>query len=294
MHFVRSPRFEPFLTLALGNEHGQGLAPEDWLEIAHLAGDLADIGSPSAMLSALRALPAATFLTDDRRQAALSALANFLPTFWVAWSAATHAYEAAAERLQTRIDGAQDIGAALGLPIELEPRRRGLRAPGHRLVPNRIARIEISPSAFNTRGFWHLGAVAGGRQVIYLPARDDILAGFMKGGASAGSATAQPAAAEARIALVLRALGDQSRLAITQLLARETLSAADIGRRLDLSAPAVSYHLGDLRKAGLIRTRPQGAALEISLDPDAFEDLGARVLAYLKSGPMPGRSRRKS
>lgn len=295
IRFDVSPRFEPFLALASQAVGPRGNRPAIWLGVAHLAGDLALNESPSALAAALRDVPAAAFADQGGDKASiLSELDDFLAPFWARWSAATTAYRAAAARLEARLDPASDLGEALGFPMELELRRRGLRAPGQRLAPNRLAAIEICPSAFNTDHFWHLGPITGGRHVIYLPVHDATLADLMR--ADTGEKRIATASAPQQIALLLRALGDQSRLAMAQLLARETLSAAELGRRLDLSAPAVSYHLGDLRRAGLLHERAVGASLQLSLEARAFDDLGDRILGYLRKHPLPdrpGRSRQR-
>jgi DNA-binding transcriptional ArsR family regulator len=293
-----SLRFEPFLALASEMAGRRCTGSATWLGVAHLVGDLmpSPAASPASLLAALRDMPAAAFTDQGGDKASiLRELGDFLDPFWARWAAAAAAYQAAAARLEARLDPASDLGEALGFPMELELRRRGLRAPGQRLAPNRLAAIEICPSAFNADHFWHLGPIAGGRHVIHLPVHDATLADLMR--VDAGGKRIATASAPQQIALLLRALGDQSRLAMAQLLARETLSAAELGRRLDLSAPAVSYHLGDLRKAGLIRERPVGASLQLSLEARAFEDLGDRILGYLRENPLPdqpGRSRRRA
>lgn len=298
IRFEVSPRFEPFLALASETAGARSTGSVTWLGIAHLVGDLmpSPAASAASLLAALRDMPAAAFTDQGGDKASiLSELGDFLDPFWARWSAAAAAYQAAAARVEARLDPASDLGAALGFPIELDLRRRGLRAPGQRLAPNRLAAIEICPSAFNIGHFWHLGPITGGRQVIHLPVHDATLAELMQADTKGQPIAAAPAPQQ--VALLLRALGDQSRLALAQLLARETLSAAELGRRLDLSAPAVSYHLGDLRKAGLIRERAVGASLQLSLEARAFDDLGDRILGYLRTHPLPdrpGRSRQRA
>ena len=49
------------------------------------------------------------------------------------------------------------------------------------------------------------------------------------------------------------ALSDPTRRAILELLKGGRLSAGDIGNNFDMTLPAVSYHLGKLKKADLIR-----------------------------------------
>lgn len=62
----------------------------------------------------------------------------------------------------------------------------------------------------------------------------------------------------------LAALGQESRLAIVQLLFREGpdgLSAGEIAGRLRLSAPTLSFHLAHLHRAGLLTFRRKGNSI---------------------------------
>jgi DNA-binding transcriptional ArsR family regulator len=304
-----SPAFEPFLALSdMANTDGMSLTGAFWLELAGLAVDRADRPALADLPAILAALPpediAGVGMTDAQRQRAIAELGTFLEVFAPRWTASQDAYGMAAERLRDRILAGGDLGASLGFGIELDPRRRGLRggAGMPRLAPARIAAIEIFPSAFNRRHFWHLGTAQGGKHRIYLPCHDAMLADRMAPAVRPESAPAVIAAVSGaerphEIAGIFRALGDASRWAIAQLIARETLSAAEIGRRLGLSPPAMSYHLAELRRAGLVLERTDGAARRISIDPAAFAELGARSLHHLRAAPLPQllpRSRRKS
>lgn len=274
-----SARFEPFLALAQ-----RGNRPENWLRAAREAGVI-DAGTWPQDLPGR--------LEDNATAAALRA---FLPEFQLLWVRHAAAYAAAAARLRMRLEqGAGDLGAAFGFTLELDPRRRGLRQDGapHRLAPNRLSAIHLLPSAFNPGHFWHLGAPQGGRHAVYLPCHDAMLAAAI---AEASAPARRVDQAPAEVARVFAALGDASRLAMAQILARETLSAAELGRRLDLSPPAISHHLGALRAAGLVDEQRLGASVQLGLRRAAFAQLGARMLDYLTEAALPvipPRSRRR-
>ena len=53
--------------------------------------------------------------------------------------------------------------------------------------------------------------------------------------------------------MVLRALGDPTRLRLMRLIAQEPRSAQALARELKLSLPTVSHHMRELRTAGLVR-----------------------------------------
>jgi ArsR family transcriptional regulator len=65
----------------------------------------------------------------------------------------------------------------------------------------------------------------------------------------------------------LRALGDEVRLSLVRTLASgDEVKVTDLAATLLISQPLVSWHLGALRRSGLVRTRRQGREVYISLD----------------------------
>ena len=66
------------------------------------------------------------------------------------------------------------------------------------------------------------------------------------------------------------ALGDETRQQIIVLLEKvETLNVGELTKRLPLSRPAISHHLGVLRQAGLVGIRRQGKENHYFLTIDA-------------------------
>lgn len=66
-------------------------------------------------------------------------------------------------------------------------------------------------------------------------------------------------APQPEVATFLRALADETRLAIIQLLAVGDLRSSEIGGRLRLPTNALAYHVKQLRAAGLLRERRSSA-----------------------------------
>jgi DNA-binding transcriptional ArsR family regulator len=62
--------------------------------------------------------------------------------------------------------------------------------------------------------------------------------------------------------LVLRALGDPTRLRLLRLLAVEPRSPQSLAIELKLSLPTVSHHIRELRISGLIRIEMAGKGRE--------------------------------
>lgn len=77
----------------------------------------------------------------------------------------------------------------------------------------------------------------------------------------------------------LKFLSDRNRLRILSVLTRAEICVCDLIDELALPQSLVSYHLGKLKKAGLVRTRRDAQWIYYSLDPDAW----ARLIAPLAS-----------
>ena len=74
----------------------------------------------------------------------------------------------------------------------------------------------------------------------------------------------------------LSALAQESRLAIYRLLVRrgpEGYAVGDIGERLGIPGPTLSFHLKTLAQAGLISARKEGRFLYYSTDFDQMNSL---------------------
>jgi ArsR family transcriptional regulator len=85
----------------------------------------------------------------------------------------------------------------------------------------------------------------------------------------------------------LKFLSDRNRLRILTLLARAETCVCDVIDELDLPQPLVSYHLGKLRKAGLVRARRDAQWIYYSLDPDAWSALTAPLTGLLQPVELP-------
>jgi DNA-binding transcriptional ArsR family regulator len=68
-------------------------------------------------------------------------------------------------------------------------------------------------------------------------------------------------------------LGDGTRRAIVECLARGPLAVGELARDLPVSRPAVSQHLKVLKSARLVRDRAAGTRRVYQLDPSGLEAL---------------------
>lgn len=65
---------------------------------------------------------------------------------------------------------------------------------------------------------------------------------------------------------LFKALSDETRLRILKLLEHGELCVCDIVSALDMIQPKVSFHLGVLKEAGLIKDRKDGKWINYSID----------------------------
>jgi DNA-binding transcriptional ArsR family regulator len=70
-------------------------------------------------------------------------------------------------------------------------------------------------------------------------------------------------------------LGDPTRRAIFELLARRPSSVGELAGQLPISRPAVSQHLRMLKDGGLVTSRPEGTRRVYRLNPEGVTALRA-------------------
>ena len=85
----------------------------------------------------------------------------------------------------------------------------------------------------------------------------------------------------------LKFLSDRNRLRILTCLARAETCVCDLIDELGLPQPLVSYHLGKLRKVGLVRARRDAQWIYYSLDPAAWARLTAALTGLLLPVALP-------
>ncbi|MEK7308049.1 MAG: metalloregulator ArsR/SmtB family transcription factor [Nitrospirota bacterium] len=69
-----------------------------------------------------------------------------------------------------------------------------------------------------------------------------------------------------RILLIFKALSEETRLRILKLLENCELCVCDITDVLNMTQPNISFHLGMLKEAGIIKDRREGRWMHYSLD----------------------------
>ena len=72
------------------------------------------------------------------------------------------------------------------------------------------------------------------------------------------------------LASVFKALSDETRLKVIKLLEHGELCVCDITAALDMSQPKISFHLGVLKNAGLLKNRKAGKWMHYALDDSDY------------------------
>lgn len=98
------------------------------------------------------------------------------------------------------------------------------------------------------------------------------------------------------IELITRAIGDESRKKILDLLTVGELPASAIFEQFEYAAPTISRHLSVLKEAGLVQTRREGVFIYYSLNKEQFKELEAWLQAFVpvKVKPKVERTERPS
>lgn len=68
-----------------------------------------------------------------------------------------------------------------------------------------------------------------------------------------------------------RALSDDTRFRILEVLVGKETCVCELVDRLDVAQPLLSHHLKTLKEAGLVRARKRGRWMFYALDPDVLD-----------------------
>lgn len=81
---------------------------------------------------------------------------------------------------------------------------------------------------------------------------------------------------------VFKALNDETRRQIIELLKDKGMNAGEIADEFNISKPSISHHLDILKQAGLITGEKKGQFIEYSLNTTILEDLLTWILTLKK------------
>lgn len=84
-----------------------------------------------------------------------------------------------------------------------------------------------------------------------------------------------------KIALFYKAMGDETRLRILWVLRKTPYCVQDLANLMEMTEPAISYQLKELRMAKLVKSRREGKKVYYSLRDDCVQDLLDLTLVHV-------------
>lgn len=81
---------------------------------------------------------------------------------------------------------------------------------------------------------------------------------------------------------LFKALNDETRRQIVELLKERDMNAGEIAEQFDISKPSISHHLDILKRADLITGEKKGQFVEYSLNTSILEDVINWILTLKK------------
>lgn len=88
-----------------------------------------------------------------------------------------------------------------------------------------------------------------------------------------------------------RALADETRLQILELLRGGERCVCELTEALDLRQSLLSFHLKTLKDAGLVRDRREGRWMYYAVEEDAVRDMATRLTKLVGERRRPARGR---
>jgi len=82
---------------------------------------------------------------------------------------------------------------------------------------------------------------------------------------------------------LFKALNDDTRRQIVELLKNKDMNAGEIAAHFDISKPSISHHLDILKRADLITSQKKGQFIHYSLNTTILEDLISWILTLKKT-----------
>ncbi len=81
---------------------------------------------------------------------------------------------------------------------------------------------------------------------------------------------------------IFKALNDETRRDILELLRKQEMTAGDIADQFHISKPSISHHLDILKRADLITAEKSGQFIFYSINTTIIEDVLQWILTFKK------------
>lgn len=82
--------------------------------------------------------------------------------------------------------------------------------------------------------------------------------------------------------ILFKALNDQTRREILELLQKKDMTAGEIADKFNISKPSISHHLDLLKQAGLVESIKNGQYVNYSLNTTVVDDILKWFLQFQK------------
>jgi DNA-binding transcriptional ArsR family regulator len=178
-----------------------------------------------------------------------------------------------------------ELAGELNLPVVFDEDAEELRPKtGSAIAFDRVDRVYLAPSAFNTRRWWAKYEGKHQRFNLYFPiARGAVSPNRIPDEQRPTREPARQSHHTVNAESVFRALGDTTRYAIASVLARTPTTSAELARSLKVSKPTITHHVQALRAAGLIEEEPAGGSNRLSLNRETVAALSDAALEHFFS-----------
>ncbi len=82
--------------------------------------------------------------------------------------------------------------------------------------------------------------------------------------------------------LLFKALNDETRRQILELLKNKDMTAGEIAEQFHMSWPSISHHLELLKRAGLITAQKEGQYINYSINRTVLDEILAWIIQLTK------------
>ncbi len=178
-----------------------------------------------------------------------------------------------------------ELTRELSLPVAIDEEAGELRPKaGPAIKTDRVDRLYLIPSGFNTRRWWAKYETRPQRFSLYFPiARRAASPNRIVEEDWQAPEPPRKSSHAVNAESVFRALGDTTRYAIASVLARTPTTSAELARSLKVSKPTITHHVQALRQAGLIEEEPGGGSNRLSLNRETVAALSNVAVEQLFS-----------
>lgn len=80
--------------------------------------------------------------------------------------------------------------------------------------------------------------------------------------------------------ILFKAMADESRLAILEMLSKEELCACHILEEFEITQPTLSYHMKILVESGLVDAKKEGTWMRYKINEEKMDNIKQKILKF--------------